>query len=253
MSNAASLLLPGSNLTNLIVLDGRHVSGGTFFVRMALPWVAAVAVTAATVAVAGRHRLRSVVHVVPEEGGTVIGIGMVAVAAVVVIVLLVAEPAPAVAAVGVVAAAAKMARGRLRVADVRGILDWAVLVGLFGLAVALGALGRNWNGPADVLRHLDPWATTGFGAVTSILLNNLPAAALLSARPPPHPLSLLIGLNVGPNLLVSGSLAWVLWYRSARAAGGNPRVWPTVRIGLVAAPLAMVAALGALLLVGHHT
>jgi arsenical pump membrane protein len=68
-----------------------------------------------------------------------------------------------------------------------------------------------------------------------------------------HPLSLLIGLDLGPNLFVSGSLAWVLWYSSAKAAGGQPGVARTVRIGLVAAPISMAVAVGALMLAGGLT
>ena len=55
MSNAASLLLPGSNLTNLLVLADEHVSGSLFLARMAVPWLAAVTVTAAVVGTAFRH------------------------------------------------------------------------------------------------------------------------------------------------------------------------------------------------------
>ncbi len=253
MSNAASLLLPGSNLTNLIVLDGRHVSGGTFFLRMALPWVAAVIVTAAVVAWAGRRRLAATVRVEAEAERPVLGTGLVAVVAVVVIVLAVSDPAPAVAGVGAAAATVALARRRIEVADMARTLDVPVLIGLFGLAVGLGALGRHWTGPADALGHLDPLGTAAFGAVATVLVNNLPAAALISARPLRHPLSLLIGLNIGPNLMVTGSLAWMLWHSSARAAGGKPRVWPTVRTGLIAAPLALLGAVGALYLAGHHT
>jgi arsenical pump membrane protein len=151
--------------------------------------------------------------------------------------------------VGVAVAATTLIRGRISLPDVRRTLDLPVLSGLFGMAVALGTLGRNWTGPASALRHLDPWATAAVGAVSTVLVNNLPAAALLSARPPRHPLSLLIGLDIGPNLFVSGSLAWVLWYSSAKAAGATPDVARTVKTGLAAAPLAMVAAVGALLLV----
>lgn len=253
MSNAASLLLPGSNLTNLIVLGSRQLSGGAFFVRMALPWVASVLVTALVVAVPARAMLRRRVEVSEGRERVEVGLGLAGVVAVVVIVLAVRTPAPAVAAVGLVAAGASLIRRRISFVDVRKTLDIPVLVGLFGLAVALGALGRNWNGPATALRHLDPWATAAVGAVSTVLVNNLPAAALLSARPPLHPLSLLIGLDVGPNLFVSGSLAWVLWYSSAKAAGGRPDVAGTVKTGLVAAPLALVAAVGALLLVGSVT
>jgi arsenical pump membrane protein len=261
MSNAGSLLLPGSNLTNLIVLGQRHFSGGTFFLRMGLPWVAAVVVTAAAVGVAGRAALRSRVTPVPELepeaepelDRPVIGLGLAAVVAVVILVVAVRSPAPAVGGVGAFVVLLALARRRLAPADVLRILDLPVLVGLFGLAVALGALGRDWAGPAVALRHLDPWATAAVGALASVVGNNLPAAALLSARPPTHPLSLLIGLDLGPNLFVSGSLAWVLWYSSIRAAGGRAPVGRTVRIGLVAAPLSIAAAEGALLLAGRLT
>src|SRR5438105_15086872 len=46
MSNSASLLLPGSNLTNLIVLDGSHLSTLGFARAMLLPWLTAVVITA---------------------------------------------------------------------------------------------------------------------------------------------------------------------------------------------------------------
>ena len=57
LSNAGSLLLPGSNLTNLIVLGQLHLSGGEFLSRMVLPWTAAVLITAAVIAVAHRRSL----------------------------------------------------------------------------------------------------------------------------------------------------------------------------------------------------
>lgn len=247
LANAGSLLLPGSNLTNLIVLGSGHLSGGTFLTRMALPWVAAAVVTAAVIAVAGRGELRSRVEVGAVDDRPVLGVGLVAVAAAVVVILTLSSPAPAVAAVGVVAAGVRVAQGRTRAARIPEVLGLPVLVGLFGLSVGLGALGRDVTAPARALAHLGPWGTAAAGAVATVLINNLPAASLLSARPPAHPLSLLIGLNIGPNLFVSGSLAWVLWHSAARAAGGRPDVPRTVRIGLVAAPLAVVAAVGALL------
>ncbi len=46
MSNAASLLLPGSNLTNLLVLGRAHVAGAVFAARMLPAWLASVVVTA---------------------------------------------------------------------------------------------------------------------------------------------------------------------------------------------------------------
>ena len=130
------------------------------------------------------------------------------------------------------------------------VLGVPVLVGLFGLAVALGTLGRSWSGPATLLSHLDAWGTAAVAAVTSVLVNNLPAASLLAARQPPHPFALLIGLNVGPNLFVTGSLAWILWWRAATAAGGRPDVRRASLLGLASVPLAIAAAVGVLVLSG---
>jgi arsenical pump membrane protein len=61
---------------------------------------------------------------------------------------------------------------------------------------------------------------------------------------------LLIGLNLGPNLFVSGSLAWLLWLRTARSAEADPSVARASRIGVVAVPLSMAAALALLTLTG---
>jgi arsenical pump membrane protein len=87
-------------------------------------------------------------------------------------------------------------------------------------------------------------------AGTSVLVNNLPAASLLAARTPPHPFALLVGLNIGPNLFVTGSLAWLLWLRAARSAGAEPSVEKASRLGVIAVPLAMAAALGMLAIGG---
>jgi arsenical pump membrane protein len=74
----------------------------------------------------------------------------------------------------------------------------------------------------------------------------VPAAALLAAQPPAHPLALLIGLNLGPNPLVTGSLSSMLWYRAARSAGARPSLWRVSAVGVVLVPLTMAAALLAL-------
>ena len=58
LSNAASLLLPGSNLTNLIVLGPLHLSGARLVGHLALPWIVAVVLTAAVVAWGERAGLR---------------------------------------------------------------------------------------------------------------------------------------------------------------------------------------------------
>jgi arsenical pump membrane protein len=121
-----------------------------------------------------------------------------------------------------------------------------VLAGLFLVTAALGTLARRWHGPAHMLRHLDGPATAAVAAVAAVLVNNLPAAALLSAQRPPHPLELLLGLDLGPNLAVTGSLSAYLWYRAARATGARPSFRLSSVLGLVLVPVTLAAALLAL-------
>jgi arsenical pump membrane protein len=252
LSNAGSLLLPGSNLTNVIVLGHLHLSGRAYFDHMAPAGLAAAAVTAVVIAAVHRRSLRTTVAVAGDGARLVPGIGLVAAAAVTVLVLVLRSPAIPVLAVGLVAVALRARRGTPATREAVGVLGLPVLIGLFGLAVALGALGRGWSGPATLLTHLDSWGTAAVAAVLSILVNNLPAASLLAARQPPHPYPLLVGLNVGPNLFVTGSLAWVLWMRAARTAGTKPDIRRAVSLGLISVPLAIAAALLVLGAEGLH-
>jgi arsenical pump membrane protein len=246
VSNAGSLLLPGSNLTNLIVLGHLHLTGGAFAARMAPAWVAAVLVTALVVGLVERRSLRSGGSGTGAPDHARIGLGLAAVLAASVLVVTLGSPALPVAAVGATAVGIRVFQRQQRLERVRQVLGLSTLLGLFGVAVALGAAGRAWSGTADLLAQLGPWPTAGLGALTSVVVNNLPAASLLAARVPPHPFALLVGLNLGPNLFVTGSLAWVLWLRTARAAGASPSIATASRLGLLVVPLSMAAALGAL-------
>ncbi len=243
LSNAGSLLLPGSNLTNVIVLGHLHLSGRSFFDHMAPAGLAAAVITALVIAVAHRRSLRTTVTISGNGAIPVAGIGLVAVVAVTILVVVLRSPALPVLAVGLAAVAWRAGRSAPAPREAVRVLGLPVLFGLFGLAVALGALGRGWSGPATLLSHLDGRATAAVAALASVAVNNLPAASLLAAHPPPHPYALLVGLNVGPNLFVTGSLAWVLWVRAAGTAGARPDLRRAVQLGLVSVPLAMAAAL----------
>ncbi|MGH2836078.1 MAG: SLC13 family permease [Solirubrobacteraceae bacterium] len=246
LANAGSLILPGSNLTNLIVLGHVHMSGGDFFRRMAPAGVVSVIVTATVIALWHHRELRARAAPPDAVEPPRLRIGLVAVVAATVLVIVLPNAALPVAAVGVVAVALRLRPWHSALRGAVNVLGLPVLVGLFGIAVGLGALGRAWSGPASLLTHLGPWATAGVAAGASVVVNNLPAASLLSARALTHPFSLLVGLNIGPNLFVSGSLAWVLWWRSARTTGARPSLAAAVRLGLVSAPLAIVAAMAVL-------
>jgi arsenical pump membrane protein len=250
LSNAGSLFLPGSNLTNLIVLGHIRLTGVAFFSRMWAPALAALVVTALVVMAVEHRALRvSSGELAPSERPR-LGLGLLAVVAATVLVLVLRSPALPVALVGIVAIGIRLGTGKDEPRHVAEVLGLPLLVGLFGVAVALGTLGRVWSGPATLLSHLGVWGTAGVAAAGSVLVNNLPAASLLAARIPDHPFALLIGLNLGPNLFVTGSLAWMLWLRAARTAGAYPSIIRASRIGVVAVPLSMAAALGVLVATG---
>jgi arsenical pump membrane protein len=252
LSNAGSLLLPGSNLTNLIVLGHLHLSGGAFFRHMAPAALAAAVVTALVIGVSEHRTLRTTVASGSGTERPELGIGLVAVVSVTLLVLVLRSPAVPVAIVGLVAIGIRSFSPNITPRRALEQLGLPVLVGLFGVAVALGTLGRSWSGPANLLSHLDAWGTAVVAAISSVLVNNLPASSLLAARVPPRPFALLVGLNIGPNLFVTGSLAWFLWLRAARSTGARPSLAKASRLGVIAVPLSMAAALGMLAATGSH-
>jgi arsenical pump membrane protein len=91
-------------------------------------------------------------------------------------------------------------------------------------------------------------ATAAVGALAAVAFNNLPAAVLLSTRPVASPEALLLGLNLGPNLAVTGSLSAVLWLQSARRIGASPSLATFSRLGIALTPVSIAACLLALAL-----
>ncbi len=235
MANGASLLLPGSNLTNLIVLAHEQGTGRDLAGAMLPAWLFTVAATILVLAVWYR----------PSDGtppavavpALRLRAGAAATVAATVLMLVLGNPALPVLAVGIIAVA---------VSGLRPRVPLAVPAFLFVVAVALGVLARQWSGPADFLARLGPAGNAIAGALAAVVLNNLPAAALLSARPPHHPLSLLLGLDIGPNLAVTGSLSSYLWYRACVASGERPSLRQVSILGAVLVPLTLAGSLAAL-------
>jgi len=243
MSNAASLLLPGSNLTNLLVLAGEHVSGAVFAARMLPAWIASVVVAAAFVVAVHHRELRSLGAAPGEAGprwrpgpGTV-GVGVAAV-----VVLVLGSPAAPVLALGIALAVYAVTRRGLDPSAVWRAVGPASLAGVFGVAVALGTLARTWSAPAHLMAHSGRVETAAVGAVASVAVNNLPAAVLLGSRQPAHARALLLGLDLGPNLAVTGSLSALIWYRAARTVGARPSAAHLTRLGVVLVPVSIAAA-----------
>ncbi len=260
LSNAGSLLLPGANLTNLIVLGDLRLSGGQFLARTWLAAIGALGVTAAVVAVLERRSLAA-----PEVEAssldklpvTRLPIGLwqlaalAAIGAGTLLVLVLGAPAIPVLAIGLLVVAVHIARGRVSPGDAVAVLGLPLLIGLFGIAVGLGTVGRAWAEPAALLGQLDPAGAAVLAAGAAVVFNNLPAASLLAARALHGDFwPILVGLNLGPNLGVTGSLAWLLWLRAARRAGAAPSLGRASMIGAVAVPLSIAAALAGLAVTG---
>jgi len=235
IANGASLLLPGSNLTNLIVLAHEPLTGADVARRMVLPWFVVITLTVAFLALV--FRLRHKGTGAGELPPLHLGVGAIAAGAATGLTLALHNAALPVLGVGVVAVDARRLRPRIGV---------PVLAGLFLITVALGTLARRRHGPASLLTHLDAPATAALAAASSVAVNNLPAAALLSAQRPPHPLELMIGLDLGPSLACTGSLSAYLWYRAARSAGAQPSLALSSLLGLALVPLTVAGALIAL-------
>jgi arsenical pump membrane protein len=68
-----------------------------------------------------------------------------------------------------------------------------------------------------------------------------------AAVPPNINSSILIGVDVGPNLSVTGSLATILWLAALRREGVEVRARDFLRLGLLVMPPALILSLVALL------
>ena len=244
MLNAASLFLPGSNLTNLLVLEREEVSGATFAARMFPTALTATAVTALGLVLLHRRALRAGAESARDPAPAWRrGPALPAAATAALVMLTVQTAAPFVAALGLAVAAAEVHARRATWRAALGALDPKVLTALLALAVALGTLARAWAGPAQLVDDAGRFETAGIAALAAVLVNNLPAAVLLSAGHLPHPRALLLGLGVGPNLAVTGSLSAYLWWKAAAGAGARPSIRAYSGHGIVLAPAAILAAL----------
>jgi arsenical pump membrane protein len=261
MANASSLLLPVSNLTNLLVFPATGLTFPGFALRMA----PATAVAIGAVTWVGARKLPAVAR---ERGSTLrppqldgfarFGFGALVALLVGFSVssLVGVEPVWVAAAIALVLAVGAVVSGRLQV---RGVLTLtAIEFVTFVAALALVVAAAQHDGLGDAVKHLVPGgdsfsALLGIavlGAVLANLVNNLPATLILLAAIPTGAtaqlLALLVGVNIGPNVTYTGSLATLLWRREVRASGVEPKRRAFYRFAFLATPLALLLAVTAL-------
>ena len=260
LANSASLLLPVSNLTNLLAFSASGLSFARFGATMALPWLAAIAVEWLVLrrffaADLVGHTEASVVprRPAPVYACLVLGLTLVGF-----FLTSVFDVAPAFAALGgAVALGVPLLRSRrATVRDVGVALQVPFLAFVLALGLVVKALALH--GLGSLVTHLVPGGTSLgslllialIAAVLANLINNLPAVLLLlpavSAAGPGPVLAVLIGVNAGPNLTYVGSLATLLWRRVLRQRGEELPISEFMRLGALTVPPVLVAATVAL-------
>lgn len=221
LANTASLLLPVSNLTNLLAVDRLGLTTGGYVAELALPALVAVAITAAALLLWHRSSLtgRFEVPAPSEPQDRVLFLVTGAACALLVPLLLagveVALAAGASALVAVIAFAARD-RAALRLSLVPWRLVLSVSV-LFAVVRVVGPLGVD-----DLLRQGvgGPLRTAFVAAAGSNVVNNLPAyLAVERVVPHTHLTAVLLGTNLGPLVTPWASLATLLWADRCRARG----------------------------------
>ncbi|MGD9525677.1 SLC13 family permease [Pseudonocardia sp.] len=266
LANTASLLLPVSNLTNLLAADRVALTAPEFAARMWLPQLVALAATTAFLwAFYWRAGARGADSYVPPEPVRLAGrreralctVAAVACGGFIVAIPLVHDRiglAALAAALVVVAAFAVLDRRPLR----PGLVPWHLLAFVTGLFLVVPTLGRFGLGEVmTALVGTDPGAAGAFraaaaGAGLSNLLNNLPAYAAGEAAVPPgnqtQLLALLVGTNAGPLVTPWASLATLIGLEACRDHGLRVPMRAFVLTGLGLAVVACAGGVGALLL-----
>jgi arsenical pump membrane protein len=257
LANTASLLLPVSNLTNLLAqghlgtLLGERVSPVQFALLTGAPAVTSILVTVTAIYLVCRRQLRGGYSV--EPAGRVANPVLFGTSAVVLVGLIPALVSgvpvwiPAVqAALILVVLFLVLDRRTLRL----GLVPWPLLLlasGLFLVMAALHELGLgelldsaagSGEDPVSLLRLA--WA----GMLGANAIDNLPAYLALEpvASTPVRMVALLIGVNAGPLITPWASLATLLWHERLSSLGVEISWRRYMLLGLVVAPVTVVTA-----------
>jgi arsenical pump membrane protein len=267
IANAASFVLPISNPANLVVF-GKQMPPLLEWLRIfALPSVVAILATYLALRFAQRGALYAPVaeaeNISPLTlGGKLVAFGIAMTA----IVLLAASAmgwdlGPPTFIAGAAVTTLVLAIGRRSPLPVFKDVSWSVLplvAGLFILVEGLNrtgllpALARVLKQAATASPQTASWIAGIVVAAASNLVNNLPMGLIAATTGQAAHVSahitgaILIGVDLGPNLSVTGSLATILWLIVLRREGENVGASRFLKLGLVVMPPALLLSLLAL-------
>lgn len=267
IANAASFVLPISNPANLVVYSSGMPPLAQWLLTFGLPSLASILTTFLVLRWLVKHDLSGAVKasieskpLSPTGRITLIGIGFLAVILMAASAFNVDLGAPAFAA-GLLVTIAIVVRDGSAAKDVIREMSWSVLplvAGLFIIVEALNSAGAL-HLAVNALKTLERWPVmqgalaSGFGiAALSNIMNNLPSGlvsgAAVKAAGAAGPLrdAVLIGVDLGPNLSVAGSLATILWLIAIRREGQAVGFWKFLKYGALVTPPALLLAILAL-------
>jgi arsenical pump membrane protein len=271
VANAASFVLPISNPAN-IVLYGDHTPAlGAWMMRFTLPSVLSIAATYVMLRWTQRDALAGVceanLEAVELSSSGRVALAGIAVTAGVLLTVSASDIALGMptAILGAVTALVVLILERKSPLPMIREISWSVLplvAALFVLVEMLDHTGVIATLATTLRRATEhnEMATAGWcGALIAFgsnLMNNLPAGLIASstviqAQSPERVIdALLIGVDLGPNLSITGSLATILWLNAIRREGEDVSFMKFLKVGVLVMVPALVLALGARLLTG---
>jgi arsenical pump membrane protein len=277
IANAASFVLPISNPANLVVFHTGMPPLGRWLADFGVPSLLSIMVTFVVMRFLFRDELCKIIECEVEDAN-LSGDGKLVLAglALMIVVLLTVSAMkkdlglPTCVAALVITAVVSIKSKSNPITLVREI-SWGTLLLVAGLFVMVDAvesqgalsLTQQWLAWASSLGQSVGAMVVGFAVGTANnVVNNLPLGLIAggtihAARTKGLMASaVLIGVDLGPNLSVTGSLATILWLLalrkgSVRSTGGEEldvNFWKFLKVGVVAMPVALFAALGGAIL-----
>ena len=264
IANAASFVFPISNPANLVIFDQHMPPLYEWLKVFAVPSVVAIAVTFACLRWLSRRELRGSISSSSDPAalsreGKLAFAGLLAAAAALLVFSTFGLPLGAPTCIAAVFAVAIVTfRDRTIPARIVKGVSWSVLplvAGLFVIVEALQNAGLRAGGLTGLqfLAQMPTWAAKTSAAFSvaflSNLMNNLPVALMGGAAIRQAHESgivahaILIGIDLGPNLSVTGSLATILWLIALRREKIEISAWEFLKVGALAMPLALLSAL----------